>query len=263
MSRHWCLRWIPASNFFIVPVVLAATVVIQTTVPTRAQPFILWQTETIPRTCTEIIPVSLEAAGRDRLFWKNKTELRVRFINGSQALREQVRTYASVWNQYSGLPFVFVEGGVSEIRVSFLPDGTTWSYIGNAAQNVAQDVPTMNFGWFDEHTTGPVEFRRVILHEFGHALGLIHEHQSPAAAINWNKIAVYQYYFDHFGWSHNKVNENIFKKYATALTQFTTYDPTSIMHYPIPPEFTNDNSHVDWNSSLSAQDKQFVRHIYP
>ena len=30
----------------------------------------------------------------------------------------------------------------------------------------------------------------MILHEFGHALGLIHEHQNPIQAIDWNKPAV-------------------------------------------------------------------------
>jgi matrixin len=217
MLRHWFLRHTASIirgtfPFLITGVLLATAMAVQAIVAITPPPVIPPQANGVPHTCTEIGPTSLGAAGREPLFWKNKTELRVRFLNGSEALRAQVRTYASMWNQYSGLRFVFVEGSVSDIRISFLPDGTTWSYIGNTAQNVAQDEATINFGWFDENTTEPDEFRRVILHEFGHALGLIHEHQSPAAVINWNKTAVYQFYFDHFGWSHNKVNDNIFKE---------------------------------------------------
>ena len=39
----------------------------------------------------------------------------------------------------------------------------------------------MNYGWL-EPDTSTREYQRVVRHEFGHALGMIHEHQNPAAA---------------------------------------------------------------------------------
>jgi hypothetical protein len=33
-----------------------------------------------------------------------------------------------------------------------------------------------------------------VIHEFGHALGLIHEHQNPSGGIQWNKPVVCRYY---------------------------------------------------------------------
>ena len=39
----------------------------------------------------------------------------------------------------------------------------------------------MNYGWL-EPDTELREYQRVVRHEFGHALGMIHEHQNPAAA---------------------------------------------------------------------------------
>ncbi len=51
----------------------------------------------------------------------------------------------------------------------------------------------MNFGWFDDSTPDN-EFSRTVIHEFGHALGCVHEHSSPAATIPWNRDAVYAYY---------------------------------------------------------------------
>jgi serralysin len=215
-----------------------------------------------PHACTEIGPASLSAAARSDLVWKGKTELRVSFIGGSSELRSRVRRHASTWNRYSGLPFAFVADGPAEIRVSFEQNGRSWSYIGNSAERVSPTKATMNFGWFDETTTEE-ELRRTTLHEFGHALGLVHEHQSPGAAIKWNKPAVYKYYESHFEWNENKVNDNIFKKYEVTRTQFGRYDPTSIMHYPIPVEFTTDGSSVGWNTSLSTTDKAFVRQLYP
>ena len=47
----------------------------------------------------------------------------------------------------------------------------------------------MNYGWLTP-TSDDDELRRVVLHEFGHALGLIHEHQNPEGGIQWNEPAV-------------------------------------------------------------------------
>ena len=51
-------------------------------------------------------------------------------------------------------------------------------------------------------------------HEFGHALGMIHEHQNPAAQgeIPWDKPKVYAYYAQQ-GWSKDDVDTNIFEVY--------------------------------------------------
>ena len=42
---------------------------------------------------------------------------------------------------------------------------------------------TMNLGWQDEG---------VVLHEFGHTLGFIHEHQNPEGGIQWESRQRYQ-----------------------------------------------------------------------
>lgn len=229
--------------------------------PVAAKPM-LAQTTKIPHACTEIGLSSLGAAAQTDLIWKNKSELRVRFMDGSPELQRHVRHYASMWNKYTGTPFVFVDSEPSDIRVAFIRNGRSWSYIGNSAERVSVRKPTINFGWFDDTTT-EVVLRRTTLHEFGHALGLIHEHQSPRASIKWNKPEVYKYYEEHFAWNENVVNDNIFQKYKRTQTQYGVYDPTSIMHYPIPAKFTTDGSYVDWNTNLSAMDIAFVRKIYP
>lgn len=67
------------------------------------------------------------------------------------------------------------------LMVLFIPGGS-WSYIGTDASRIPLESFSMNLGFVDRPT---------VLHEFGHALGLIHEHQSPfEGGFKWNKEEV-------------------------------------------------------------------------
>jgi hypothetical protein len=139
--------------------------------------------------------------------------------------------FANQWSLYANLTFKFMDRdapGDSDIRVSFTAGGGSWSYIGTGAKSVSQSDPTMNFGWFNDQTSDE-EFSRTVIHEFGHAIGCIHEQSSPVADIPWNKPAVYEYYLKNDGWDKAKVDGNVFAKAAQANTLNSRYDNTSIM----------------------------------
>lgn len=121
----------------------------------------------------------------------------------------------------------------------------------------------MNYGWFDD-STPDLEFSRTILHEFGHALGAIHEHQHPVAGIPWNRPVVYEYYKRTQGWSKADVDSQLFAKYNRTSLNMSAYDRKSIMHYPIDPALLLDaKAAVGWNLALSADDKAFMKKMYP
>jgi hypothetical protein len=86
----------------------------------------------------------------------------------------------------------------------------------------------MNFGWFDDETSDE-EFSRTVIHEFGHAIGCIHEQASPVADIPWNKPVVYENYLKNNGWNQDMVDSNVFVKAAQASTLNSNWDKTSIM----------------------------------
>ena len=231
------------------------------------------------QTCTEIpitqsfqsqVPISLpQGASRAvsykpkyGLYWSNGKTIRVKFIGGNDYLRNRVKYYANWWTQYANLTFDFVNYGHSDLRVSFVQNGSSWSVIGKQALYLGVNEPTMNFGWFDEQTP-EFEFQRTILHEFGHALGLLHEHQNPSGGIPWDRAAVYDHYRRTQGWDKKTTYQNVIQKASRNETQFSTYDPKSIMHYPVSPQLTNGRYQIGMNAKLSPTDISFINNIYP
>ncbi|KAH7153618.1 hypothetical protein EDB81DRAFT_932277 [Dactylonectria macrodidyma] len=195
--------------------------------------------------------------------WKNGQTLRVKFLNGSEIIKSKIRLYANLWTEYANINFDFVDSGDAEIRINIDSSNASNSLIGtNNLIRKDQSVPTMNFGWLKDTSTDP-EFCSVILHEFGHALGLVHEHQSPGVEIKWNKPVVYEYYWEIDHWDHATVDANLFFQYDKFSTYFTTFDPLSIMVYELPKQFTLDGFSVGANVQLSDTDKSFIGTLYP
>jgi hypothetical protein len=147
------------------------------------------------------------------------------------------------------------------IRVGFTPGGS-YSRVGRDALLEDPNKTTMNFGWL---TTVDNNFaRQVILHEFGHALGFVHEHQTFGTAIPWDKEKVYAFYAEPpSSWSREKVDQNIFSKLSYTSTNYSSFDRKSIMLYPVPKELTTTGDSIPWNMELSSTDKQYAALFYP
>lgn len=197
--------------------------------------------------------------------WENGRKLRIEFLNGDEERKNKVIEIAKEWENYANLKFDFVTEGNTDIRIAFKFNGDrgSWSTLGTDALQRGQRYPTMNYGWLDPNTSDD-EYDRVVLHEFGHALGAIHEHQNPAGIIPWDKEKVYEYYMGPpNNWTKEEVDHNLFRKYSKEITQFTELDITSIMTYRIPNEHTIGDFEVPWNKKLSKADKEFMASIYP
>lgn len=187
-----------------------------------------------------------------RVMWPNGSTLRVRFLEGTDAQKAQVEECAVQWSDHANIDFEFTDDPGSEIRVGFDSSDGAWSYLGDRALDYPSNERTLNLGWVDEGT---------ILHEFGHALGLGHEHSNPIASpIQWNEAVVIR---DASGppnfWDEATIRHNILKKYSnSSYLRGTEFDPDSIMLYFFPDEWALSGTGTKQNEVLSAKDKQFI-----
>ncbi len=193
--------------------------------------------------------------------WSTGRVLRVRFLDGTASVQNKVKDFAKEWENHANIKLDFVDSGAAEIRVSFQQSGS-WSYLGTDNLVIDPTEATMNFGWLDEQSTDE-EYSRVVIHEFGHALAAIHEHQNPVAGIPWNEDAVFRYYRITQGWTDAQTFHNVLRRHDASKTNFSQFDPKSIMQYAVPNALTIDDFEIGWNRVLSDMDKQFIGTIYP
>ena len=198
--------------------------------------------------------------------WPNGRKLGVRFLDGSVLQRKKVQHFAEMWCAYANISFNFSAGSKAEVRISFKADDGSWSAVGTdslVTEEFPANEPTMNFGWLEDDTDD-VEYRRVVVHEFGHALSAIHEHQNPRGGIKWNLPAVYKYFSGPpNNWSKEEIDANVVEKYSMDQLNATKFDPKSIMLYSFPTELTLDHLVLPENTDLSPGDKKFIAKIYP
>ena len=159
------------------------------------------------------------AAVTQKLWPKNKLRVFFMSVSGREV---EIMQWANMWSQYADITFertyfVFL----SDIRIGFDSSDGAWSYIGTDSSGKWK---TMNLGFIDQGT---------VLHEFGHALGLIHEHQSPASGgFDWDREEVIKSLSGPpNNWDLDTIEHNMFAKYDSDQLLMTEYDSKSIMHY--------------------------------
>jgi len=205
--------------------------------------------------------------------------LEVSFKGGDPVLHKKIADVAKIWSDYGNIEFDFghdpqnqtyrtwTPTDTSHIRVGFDQEGY-WSLVGTDSSDteiVAPGEITLNLSGFDVQL--PVNWKTVVLHEFGHALGFHHEHQSPDFECDFDWPKVYDYLAGPPNyWPKWKVDHNLRQLKRGNLT-YSAHDKNSIMHYSFPAWMfiTGEDSqcHTPENLELSAEDKKMMAEAYP
>jgi serralysin len=212
------------------------------------------QQQAAARAAKEEKPGKARADSRDKL-WQVGSTIRIRFLDGDAATQEKVKEIASEWLKHANVRFEFVRVGDSDVRIRFDKGKGAWSYLGTDALGIAKDQQTMNLGFTD---------RRTILHEFGHVLGLIEEHQNPKADIAWKRdLIIHELSGPPNNWSKETIEQNVFRKFSSdELPRYRDFDAKSIMTMFFPAFWTG-GIVVGGGYELSESDKAFIGKLYP
>jgi hypothetical protein len=199
--------------------------------------------------------------------WARGQVLTVGFLNVvSERIKKRIaQNINESWEDACSIRFKFVPSSSADIRITVFNGGGSWSYVGTDAKTIPSGKQTMHFGWLADDLSEE-KFRSVVLHEFGHALGFIHEHQHPEAdVIQWNRAAVISYYSGPpNNWSVKKIEQNVLNRYTGKQIKDedrTAFDKTSIMLYPTSANHTNGFS-SGWNTKLSSSDRKLAADVY-
>jgi serralysin len=202
-------------------------------------------------------------AGLTVLFWEPGTKLTIKFIEGDPQIIRKVKEKFNLWLDYATtLKFEYIDNGNADVRIAFKESDEHWSYIGRDILNISPNEPTMNLGWRHNTQIPDKEIERVAIHEMGHTLGFVHEQSQPKAEIDWDEEKVYEFFAETQGWDRETIFHNVLERYSEQITQYSYYDPVSIMHVWFPGFLLKSGQDITGGNKLSERDKDIAKKVY-
>jgi serralysin len=197
----------------------------------------------------------------DRSKWRIGDTITISFLDGDEVVRKRVREVAEEWisRTEANLRFAWRDDtNDTLVRITLRGRGQ-WSLIGTDCKRRDKSIATMALGGLTA-ASPDADVRRKTLHEFGHLLGMVHEHKLTDAPIQWDRQAVYDELETR--WSKQTIDENLLDPIVAGEHNATAFDPESIMIYPISASWTLNGFRSEYNLDLSKRDIEFIRKQY-
>lgn len=199
-----------------------------------------WSSDINNRTSeVELIP-SFRAVGIKNPYYKSGNELPIQ-VTGSDTFKNAVKKVLTDHAQpYINLKFVFDKpGGV-------LIDN---NYSGGGVCRC--------LGCKSPHISVSSAEQGLVLHEFGHALGMHHEMKNPNIKITWIESVLVQM----FG-SADFVKSQITSKIDANSVNATAFDKNSVMIYPLPAKTNQEGINMSGARNYTDLDRQWLKQAY-
>ncbi|XP_063675699.1 uncharacterized protein LOC134812281 isoform X5 [Bolinopsis microptera] len=192
--------------------------------------------------------------------WHRLPQLLVKFLTEDRGLASKVMDIAKEWENHAGLQLVHVPQDAhrdAQIRIKF--SSRNQCAIGTDAEDIPDDKPTMYLNI--SRDTHPVLFRRRVLHQFGHALGLYHEFECLPEEVEFDEAGVQLDTSMEAGWTTEQTRTNIFNKKSCSNND--NFDRLSIMTQTFKRPYVKGWLPRQHQSVLSVDDKTLVKALYP
>lgn len=178
--------------------------------------------------------------------------IRVKFLDGEADGQQWVADRANLWTRCNGtsLRFEFFDaadkpltGNLAappsyDIRVTFT--GSIYQSAIGPDPSPDSNRPSMYLGGLDRPHTDEAFRQRTVLHEFGHALGLLHEHRRKEMTACIDRDKAIAYYKRTNNWSPADTEEQVLTPLPDDTDTSSTYDTRSVMNYIFPAELLKD-----------------------
>lgn len=203
--------------------------------------------------------------------WKTRN-INIAFVSGTPEERELIKKFAMPWTKYANLNFNFFNslseapGGRAHIRVQISERDEKNPFAGDSY--VGTDSLYSGTPYSMRIFIKPGEMLHmlsgIVLHEFGHALGLNHEHQHPERTYEFDEAKLFADCATR-GIERSHCERIYTDTYSRWENNILTYDPESIMHYSLDRNYVKSGPEEIFSgtSSLSLLDKIGIARTYP
>lgn len=188
----------------------------------------------------------------------------LRFLDGADDLKSTVMGFVKAWEDVFDGRIVFRE--VAAGRAVTITFTGAYNLTEGVGPGIMASTPSM---LLPDVQGDDLRSQGVTLHEFGHLLGLSHEHFNPGLAIQWKSdqdIAdvINRDLPPRRKWTTDMVHKQITRRPAGAHTCpiGSPFDASSIMAYPISQEWNNSGIEIAPNRTISDEDRACIRELY-
>lgn len=195
--------------------------------------------------CTALVIDGHRGVAATKKLWKPGAKISVGFLDGTIEQWERTLRIAKEWERCGNIEFYEDTPERAIVRVTF-GEGN-WSFVGTDALKVKSGA-TMGLRLYEQDAE--LEWQRVVLHEFGHVLGLEHEHKHEKFTFPDEKAAIA--FLKKQGWSDDYIYDNLFGRIE--LEDISALDTQSIMLYSFD---------TTQNVEISVEDCKNIGKLYP